>query len=380
MPRAVIVGGARTPFVRAFAEFTTMDTIALGEAAVRGLLEKTGVPWDAIDGVVWGGVILPPPAPNVAREIVLDIGLPKAAEARTVTRACASGLQAITDAVAAIERGDAEVMIAGGSDSTSNAPVTMPQSLVHKVAPVALSRKSGPMDYVKAIGKTPITVNDSRGFFTSRVFATYVGEGLAMVGEGVSPALIENAGRIAGMPVGPLALADEVSLDLMHKIATQTKKDMGDAYRAGPQEPVMAKMVEGLGRIGKKAAKGFYDYPEGGEKRLWPGLGEAFPAAADQPAVEEVIRRLMFIQSVETVRCMDEGVVTDPNEADVGSVMGWGFSPSRGGVVSQIDMVGVDAFVAECDRLAQAYGERFMPPQSLRDRAAAKRGYYDKAA
>ncbi len=152
MPRAVIVGGARTPFVRAFAELTTMDTIALGEAAVRGLLERTGVPWDQIDGVVWGGVILPPTAPNVAREIVLDLGLPKTAEARTVTRACASGLRAITDAVAAIERGECEVMIAGGSDSTSNAPVTMPQSLVHKVAPVALSRTSGPMDYVKALG------------------------------------------------------------------------------------------------------------------------------------------------------------------------------------------------------------------------------------
>ncbi len=151
MPRAVIVGGARTPFVRAFAEFVRMDTIALGVAATRGLLERTGISWHEIDGVVWGGVILPPTAPNVGREIVLDVGLPKAAEARTVTRACASGLQAITDAVAAIERGDAEVLIAGGSDSTSNAPVTMPQSLVHKVAPVALSRKSGPMDYLKVI-------------------------------------------------------------------------------------------------------------------------------------------------------------------------------------------------------------------------------------
>jgi acetyl-CoA acyltransferase len=152
MPRAVIVGGARTPFVRAFAEFVRMDTIALGVAAVRGLLDRTEVPWDEIDAVVWGGVILPPTAPNVGREIVLDIGLPKSVEARTVTRACASGLQAITDAVAAIERGDAEVIIAGGSDSTSNAPVTMPQSLVHKVAPVALSRKSGPMDYLKVVG------------------------------------------------------------------------------------------------------------------------------------------------------------------------------------------------------------------------------------
>jgi acetyl-CoA acyltransferase len=147
--RAVIVGGARTPFVRAFAEFTKLDTIALGAAAVKGMLDRTKVPWDAIDGIVWGGVILPTTAPNVGREIALDLGLPASVEARTVTRACASGLQAITDAIAAIERGDADVMIAGGSDSTSNAPLTMPQSLVHKAAPVVMSGKSGPADYAR---------------------------------------------------------------------------------------------------------------------------------------------------------------------------------------------------------------------------------------
>jgi acetyl-CoA acyltransferase len=152
MPRAVIVGGARTPFVRAFAEFVRMDTIALGVAATKGLLDRTEIPWSEVDAVVWGGVILPPTAPNVGREIVLDLGLPRSVEARTVTRACASGLQAITDAIAAIERGEADVIIAGGSDSTSNAPVTMPQSLVHKVAPVALSSKSGPADYLKVLG------------------------------------------------------------------------------------------------------------------------------------------------------------------------------------------------------------------------------------
>jgi acetyl-CoA acyltransferase len=151
MPRAVIVGGARTPFVRAFAEYTRMDSIALGVAAVRGLLERMRLPWNEVEGVVWGGVILPVTAPNVGREIVLDIGLPKEAEAMTVTRACASGLQAVTLAAAAIERGEADVIIAGGSDSTSNAPLTMPQSLVHKVAPVALSSKSGPRDYFKVL-------------------------------------------------------------------------------------------------------------------------------------------------------------------------------------------------------------------------------------
>ena len=154
--RAVIVGGARTPFVRAFGDFVKIDTIGLGVAAVRGLLDRTRVPWGELDAVVWGGVILPPTAPNVGREIALDLGLPASVEAMTATRACASGLQAITLAAAAIERGDADVVIAGGSDSTSNAPVTMPQSLVHKAAPVALSGKSGPRDYLRLLGQLSI--------------------------------------------------------------------------------------------------------------------------------------------------------------------------------------------------------------------------------
>lgn len=236
------------------------------------------------------------------------------------------------------------------------------------------------MDYVQAIRKTPITVNDSRGFYTSRVFATYVREGLALLADGVKPALIENAGKMAGMPVGPLALADEVSMDLMNKIAMQTRADLGDAYRSQAGDDVLAVMVDKLDRIGKKAGKGFYDYPADGKKTLWPGLAENFTVADEQPHVDEVIKRLMFIQSLETVRCVDENVVTDNTEADVGSIMGWGFSPARGGTLSQIDMVGVGNFVSECDRLAQAYGERFMPPQSLRDRADKGEGFYGKAA
>lgn len=148
-----MVGGARTPFVRAFAEFVEMDAIALGVAAVRGMLERARIPRDAIDGIVWGGVILPSHAPNVGREIALDLGLPASVEAMTVTRACASGLQAITLAAAAIERGEADVMIAGGSDSTSNAELKLPQSFVHKVGPVAMSGKSGPADYLKLLTK-----------------------------------------------------------------------------------------------------------------------------------------------------------------------------------------------------------------------------------
>lgn len=143
MPRALICGGARTPFVRAFAEYTELDAVALGAAAVRGALERTRLPASAVDAVIWGGVILPPTAPNVGRELVLELGLPPTIEARTVTRACASGLQAITDAVAAVERGDADVVIAGGGDSTSNAALTMPETLIRKVGPVVMGKKAG---------------------------------------------------------------------------------------------------------------------------------------------------------------------------------------------------------------------------------------------
>ncbi len=236
------------------------------------------------------------------------------------------------------------------------------------------------IDYVKAIRKTPIVVNDSRGFYTSRVFGTYVREGLALLADGVAPALIENAGKMAGMPVGPLAMADEVSIDLMYKIGKQTQEDMGDDYIAVPGDDLVRQMVDDLGRLGRKSSKGFYDYPEKGDKRLWPGLADLCPPAAEQPNVEDVKKRLMYIQSIETARCMEEGVVTEKRDADVGSIMGWGFPPFRGGVLSLVDTIGIEDFVAECDRLAQAHGARFSPPKLLRDMVAKGEGFYGKAA
>ncbi len=232
------------------------------------------------------------------------------------------------------------------------------------------------MDYVKQIRKTPIVVNDSRGFYTSRVFGTYVAEGIALLAEGVAPALIDNAGRLAGMPVGPLALADEVSLDLMHKVRKQTEADLAKDYQPGPGDDVVEMMVEKLGRIGKKAAKGFYDYPADGKKHLWPGLQAHFPLAAEQPSLDEVKKRLLYVQSVETARCMEEKVVTDPKDADVGSILGWGFAPFEGGTISQIDSIGIADFVAECDRLAQRHGRRFAPPKLLRDMAITGERFY----
>jgi 3-hydroxyacyl-CoA dehydrogenase/enoyl-CoA hydratase/3-hydroxybutyryl-CoA epimerase len=227
------------------------------------------------------------------------------------------------------------------------------------------------MDLAKRLRKTPIVVNDSRGFYTSRVFSTYVNEGLSMLLEGVAPALIENAGRLAGMPVGPLVLADEVSLDLMRHVREQARADLGADYRPNETDQALHIMIEQCGRHGKKARGGFYDYPEGAKKRLWPQLTTWFPVRANGPEVAELVVRFRYVQSLETVRCMEAGVVQDRRDADVGSVLGWGFCPALGGTIGHIETVGTDRFIAECERLEKAYGERFSIPARLRVMALA---------
>ncbi|MEQ9229014.1 MAG: 3-hydroxyacyl-CoA dehydrogenase NAD-binding domain-containing protein [Parvibaculum sp.] len=238
------------------------------------------------------------------------------------------------------------------------------------------------MDYVKQIRKTPIVVNDSRGFYTSRCFGTYVGEGLAMLGEGVPPAMIENVGRMTGMPMAPLALNDEVSLDLAYKVREQTKKDLGDKYVGSPADELVKKMVVDLGRVGKKAGKGFYDYPADGKKKLWPGLVDLVGKAQDPDDldVQEMKNRFLYIQALEAARCFEEGVVTDVRDADVGAILGWGFAPWAGGPLSLIDMVGAKAFVEACDKLAQKYGPRFTPNKLLRDMAEKGDTFYGRFA
>jgi len=236
------------------------------------------------------------------------------------------------------------------------------------------------LDYIQQIRKTPIVVNDSRGFYTSRVFGTFTREGMSMLAEGVNPALIENVARQAGMPVGPLAVTDEVSLELAYHVGKQTREDLGDDYVGTPADEVVRKFVEDLDRRGKRFGKGFYDYPEGGRKHLWPGLAEHFPVAEEQPSVEEVKKRLLYIQALDTVRCMDEGVVTDPADADVGSIFGWGFPPYTGGTISLIETVGLKEFVAECDRMAEAYGERFKVPAMLREKAEKGETFYPRGS
>ena len=240
------------------------------------------------------------------------------------------------------------------------------------------------MDYVKRIKKTPIVVNDSRGFYTSRVFGTYTREGMEMLVEGINPALIENAGKMTGMPMPPLALTDEVALDLVYKVGKQTAKDLGAAYKPSKVDPIIEKMVVGLGRVGKKAGKGFYDWPADptGKKALWPGITDLVKRLpeAEQPLAEELKKRFLYRQAVEAARCYEENVVTDPADADVGAILGWGFAPWTGGPLSFIDTVGLKAFVAECDRMAQLYGERFKPNDLLRKMAASGASFYGKTA
>ncbi|MCC8245094.1 3-hydroxyacyl-CoA dehydrogenase NAD-binding domain-containing protein [Saccharothrix luteola] len=225
-------------------------------------------------------------------------------------------------------------------------------------------------DYVLRIGKTPIVVNDSRGFYTSRTFGTYVTEAVSMVAEGVSPALIENVARRAGMAVGPLAVSDEVTLTLQLKIRDQTLADDPSVAGSLGDHPAFRVLEELVaeGRTGKSGGAGFYEYPEGGRKFLWPGLARY--ARADAGVTEQDVEdRLLFIQALETVRCLDEGVLTSIGDANVGSVFGFGFAPWSGGTVQFVNSYGLTGFVERADYLADTYGERFRPPTSLRDRA-----------
>lgn len=223
-------------------------------------------------------------------------------------------------------------------------------------------------DYVGQIGKTPIVVNDSRGFYTSRVFGTYVSEGIAMLAEGVHPRSIEVAGMKSGMPMPPLALQDEVSLSLSLHVMEQTKKAMeaeGKTFTPHPAMSVVEKMVKEFGREGKKVSKGFYDYPENGEKHLWSELTELYPTTDEQPSQQDLVDRLLYVQANETAKCYEENVVRTVADANIGSIFGWGFAPNQGGTLQFINSVGVDKFVARSRELAQKYGARFEPAQIL---------------
>ncbi len=253
---------------------------------------------------------------------------------------------------------------------------------------IIMGRKTGDaalalaLDYVRRIRKTPIVVNDSRGFYTSRVVGTYIREGHLMLTEGVPAAMIENVARMAGMPVGPLALNDEVAVDLAWKILKATAADLGPESVDARQQALLEEMVEKRGRYGRKNRKGFYDYPENGPKRLWPGLAELQPVRLDPEEIDvaELKHRLLGIQALESARCFEEGVLTDVREADVGSILGFGFAPYAGGTLSYINMMGAKRFVTLCRQLEKKFGPRFKPSKLLLDMAAKNDTFYRRFA
>jgi 3-hydroxyacyl-CoA dehydrogenase / enoyl-CoA hydratase / 3-hydroxybutyryl-CoA epimerase len=239
------------------------------------------------------------------------------------------------------------------------------------------------LDYVRAIKKTPIVVNDSRGFYANRCVLAYIREGHLMLLEGIPAALVENAARMAGMPVGPLSLNDETGVDLGLKILRATEADLG----ADAVDPGMKKLLEDMvgkqGRFGRKNGKGFYDYPQGRPKKLWPGLSDLLPkklsrAGIDALDVEELKQRFLVAQAVEAARTFEEKVVTDVREADVGSILGFGFAPFSGGTLSYIDMMGTRKFVELCRKFEQRYGARFTPNKLLLDLAEKNEGFYQR--
>jgi 3-hydroxyacyl-CoA dehydrogenase/enoyl-CoA hydratase/3-hydroxybutyryl-CoA epimerase len=201
-----------------------------------------------------------------------------------------------------------------------------------------------------------------------------------MLAEGVPAAMIENVGRMAGMPVGPLSLNDEVAVDLAWKILKATEADLGPKAIDERQKTLLQDMVEKRGRYGRKNGKGFYDYPQSGPKRLWPGLADLQPIKLDPDTLDiaELKARLLAIQALETARCVEEDVITDVREADVGSILGFGYAPFTGGTLSYIDGMGTKAFVDLCSKLAKKYGDRFKPNKLLRDMAKTGESFYHR--
>ncbi|MDO9524504.1 MAG: 3-hydroxyacyl-CoA dehydrogenase NAD-binding domain-containing protein [Gemmobacter sp.] len=234
------------------------------------------------------------------------------------------------------------------------------------------------LDYVRQIRKTPIVVNDARFFYANRCIIPYINEGMRLLGEGVAPALVENAAKLVGMPLGPLQLVDETSLDLGAKIARATKAAMGNAYPDSAVDDIVFWMV-GQGRLGRKSNSGFYAYDAAGKREgLWSGLADRFPQADTQPDVTEVQHRLLMAQVLEAVRALEAGVLTDIREGDVGAILGWGFAPWSGGPFSWLDILGAGRAVEICDDLTARFGDRFAAPPLLREMAAKGQSFYGR--
>jgi 3-hydroxyacyl-CoA dehydrogenase / enoyl-CoA hydratase / 3-hydroxybutyryl-CoA epimerase len=234
------------------------------------------------------------------------------------------------------------------------------------------------LDFVRAIRKTPIVVNDARFFYANRCIIPYINEGIRMVAEGVEPALIENAAKLVGMPLGPLQLVDETSIDLGVKIAKATKAAMGADYPDSAVDAVLFAMAD-QGRMGRKSNSGFYAYDDkGGRLGLWDGLAKAYPIADHQPDLITVQHRLLFAQVLEAVRALEDGVLTDIREGDVGAILGWGFAPWSGGPFGWLDMLGAPYAAARCDELAAEFGPRFGVPKLLVEMADKGQSFYGR--
>ena len=233
------------------------------------------------------------------------------------------------------------------------------------------------IDVVQQIRKTPIVVNDSRGFFTSRVIGTFINEAVAMLAEGAAPASIEQASSQAGYPAPVLQLVDELTLTLTRKIREETRRGVeaaGGTWTPHPADAVVDAMVQDYHRPGRAGGAGFYDYESGRRTRLWPGLVEHFgPFRPDAIPFDDMKERMLFAEALETVKCVDEGVITSVPDANIGSIMGIGFPPWTGGVLQYINGYpgGLPGFVARARELAHRYGDRFLPPPSLVAKADA---------
>jgi 3-hydroxyacyl-CoA dehydrogenase / enoyl-CoA hydratase / 3-hydroxybutyryl-CoA epimerase len=233
------------------------------------------------------------------------------------------------------------------------------------------------LDVAKLMGKTPIVVRDGRGFFTSRVVASYTREALLLLSEGVPPQVVDNAALAAGMPIGPLAMADQTSLDLLHDILGSIAGPDRQADHHARSLEVLNRLSGRLGRPGRKASAGIYDYGPDGGRAVWSGLSAEYPAKKARPDTREIQRRLLHIQAIETIHAMEDGIIANASDADLGSVLGWAFPAHLGGVLSYVDGIGAGQFARECETLTETCGERFAPPSRLRAMAGSMERFHE---
>ncbi len=360
---------------------------ATGEGLVKDSVAKGRVTSD--EGAALLGRITPSADYNDLRDA--DLVIEAVFEDRDVKKAVIEAVEAVLPETAIFASNTSTLPISGLAESSKRRESFIG---IHFFSPVEkmmlteviMGLETGDralavaLDYVAAIRKTPIVVNDTRGFYVNRCVFRYIHEAYDMLIEGVPPAMIENAAKMAGMPVGPLSLNDEVAVDLSQKILKATVADLGPDAVDPEHLRLINRMVDDLDRRGRKNGRGFYDYPaKPARKALWPGLKEFFPQRRPEEVDVAVLKqRFLVTIALEAARTMEEGIVTDPREADVGSILGFGFAPYTGGTLSYIDGMGAKVFVALCETLASAYGERFRPTPLLMDMAAKGETFYGR--